>query len=86
MLSVVTTVFVRTSHTRIPLSSAHELKISSSFAMKLAVLICDALPAIAYGSASGLFKSYIRSNFSLPPVNNLPPSFEKFTLFTMCLC
>ena len=41
---------------------------------------CKCLPA------SGLLRSNIRSNFSLLPVSRKFPSWEKSTLFTMCLC
>ena len=55
--SVVTMVLVRTSHTRMPLSSAHELMISVSSAVNCAVRICEGEPCITYGSASTLPKS-----------------------------
>ena len=44
--SVVTTMLVRTSHTRMPLSSAHELMMRVSSAVNCAVRICEGEPSM----------------------------------------
>ena len=55
--SVVTTTFVRTSQTRMPLSSAHDDMINESSAVNCAARICEGEPSIAYGAASMFPKS-----------------------------
>ena len=55
--NVVTTTFVRTSQTRMPLSSAHDDMISESSAVNCAVRICEGEPSMTYGAASMFPKS-----------------------------